>query len=290
MCARLSNKIMKIRTIKKLFPAQLTLEGAGVRLHRGFGYREVPLFDPFLLLDDFGSNDPDDYLAGFPWHPHRGIETVTYVIKGKVEHQDSLGNKGVINDGDIQWMTAGSGIIHQEMPQRYEGATKAFQLWVNLPKTHKMMPPRYRGITGKEIPVVEDDTARVKVIAGKYRNTGGVVTDLVVPTTYLDIELKKGREFTYEVPAEFNLFLYVFEGVITVEDHEPVGESIVVLTNDGDTAKVRTTGGPARFILVAGMPLREPVAWYGPMVMNTDAEIKQALEEFRNGTFVKKQP
>ena len=278
---------MSIRKIKKLYSAKPTLEGAGVHLHRGFGPAEVPQFDPFLLLDDFGSENPADYLAGFPWHPHRGIETVTYMIKGRVEHEDSLSNKGVIADGDVQWMTAGSGIIHQEMPQKYNGESKGFQLWVNLPKAEKMMPPRYRGILSKEIPTVKGKSADVKIIAGSYQGTAGPVTDLVVQSVYLDVALKAKQTFLYEVPSHYTVFLYVFEGSIVVGDDEVVPESVVVLTLGGDTVSINTKDRNARFLLIGGEPLNEPVAWRGPIVMNEDYELEQAFDEYRNGTFIK---
>ncbi|MCH7598071.1 pirin family protein [Patescibacteria group bacterium] len=278
---------MNVRKIKKLFPAKPTLEGAGVRLHRGFGYEEVPLFDPFLLLDDFGSSDPQDYLPGFPWHPHRGIETVTYMIRGRVEHEDSLGNKGVIADGDVQWMTAGSGIIHQEMPQQYRGTSKGFQLWINLPRAKKMMPPRYRGILSKDIPTVERENADVKVIAGNYQGTAGPVADLAVHSVYLDVALRARQTFSCEVPSHHTVFLYVFEGSIVIGDDEVIHESIVVLTLEGSTVSVNTRNEGARFLLIGGEPLGEPVAWRGPIVMNTDEELERAFEEYRNGTFVR---
>jgi len=278
---------MPIRKIKKIFPSQPTMEGAGVRLRRGFGQVEVPQFDPFLLLDDFGSKNPEDYLLGFPWHPHRGIETVTYIIRGSVEHKDSLGNEGTINNGDVQWMTAGSGVIHQEMPQRYNGESKGFQLWVNLPKKHKMTDPRYRGIFSDEIPNVITDKMTVKVIAGTYENKTGPVIDLMVDVKYLDVSLKAGADFEYSIPKHYTAFLYVFEGSICVEESDAIGDGIVILTDSGDTIKVTAKYGDTRFIVVAGEPIGENVAWRGPIVMNTKEELQQAFTEYQNGTFVK---
>lgn len=278
---------MKNRNVKKIFPATLTLEGAGVHLKRAFGYPQVPEFDPFLLLDHFGSDNPDDYLKGFPWHPHRGIETVTYMIEGEVAHEDSIGNKGVIKNGDVQWMTAGSGIIHQEMPQRYDGTSKGFQLWVNLPREHKMMDPRYRGITKNEIPEVKTDNANVKVLAGEFENTKGPVTDIVVPVIYFDVALHAKKTFTYTIPAHYTVFLYIFEAKVAIgDDEKEIGECITALTNDGDTILVSAKEN-ARFLFIAGEPIKEPIAWYGPIVMNSEEELKTAFEEYQNGTFVK---
>lgn len=279
---------MTPRTIKKMFPAQPTLEGAGVRLQRGFGHNEVPQFDPFLLLDDFGSENPEDYLAGFPWHPHRGIETVTYIVRGDVAHKDNIGNAGVIKSGEVQWMTAGSGIIHEEMPQHYSGLSKGFQLWVNLPKKSKMSAPRYRGITQKEIPVVEKDGAMVKIIAGEFAGAKGPVTDTSVAVVYLDITLDAEKQFEYTIPKHYTTFLYVFEGSVVVGE-ESVGENVVALTNDGDMIQFGAKGNRARLLLIAGEPISEEIAWGGPIVMNTKEELEQAFEEYREGTFVKEE-
>ena len=276
-----------IRKIKKIFPTKEVMEGAGVRLQRAFSNPEVPQFDPFLLLDDFGSGNPDDYMAGFPWHPHRGIETVTYIVKGAVAHEDSIGNKGVINDGDVQWMTAGSGIIHQEMPQEYDGETKGFQLWVNLPKKQKMIAPRYRGITSKEIPEVKEDGTVVKVIAGKYSDIIGPVEDIVVNCMYFDVTLKAEKEFFYSISKQYTVFLYIFEGSVVIGNDQEVGKSIVALTDSGDRVVTRAGKDGARFLFVAGDPIGEPVAWAGPIVMNTQKEIAKAFEEFHAGSFIK---
>jgi redox-sensitive bicupin YhaK (pirin superfamily) len=275
------------RKIKQLFPAVATLEGAGVRLHRGFGYNEVPLFDPFLLLDDFGSSNPDDYVAGFPWHPHRGIETVTYIINGEVDHQDSLENKGVIKGGDVQWMTAGSGIIHQEMPQRFDGESKGFQLWVNLPRAYKMSDPEYRGIVKKDIPSVSTDACSVNIITGTYGDKVGPVKDIIVKTFYLDVTLRPGKTFIFDAPAHFTIFLYIFEGSVRIAGSDAVGKSFVVLTRDGETIEVSAEESGGRFLLVGGEPIGEPVAWYGPIVMNTQDELRTAFNEYQKGTFVK---
>jgi redox-sensitive bicupin YhaK (pirin superfamily) len=277
------------RTIKKIFTARSVIEGAGVRLKRGFGSPEqVPEFDPFLLLDNFGSDDPKDYVEGFPWHPHRGIETVTYILEGPVEHQDSIGNKGTIGAGDVQWMTAGSGIIHQEMPQEFDGETKGFQLWVNLPKEHKMMDPRYREIKNKDIPVFEEDGVKVKAIAGAYMNAYGPVEDLIVDTIFLDVALEPNTSFQYIVPVYYTAFLYVFEGSVKVANSDFVEEGIVVLTEGGNSISVTAGEKGTRFLLIAGEPIGEPVAWAGPIVMNSDEEIQQAFREIHDGTFVKK--
>lgn len=277
------------RKIKKFYTARSVFEGAGVKLKRGFGSPEqVPEFDPFLLFDNFGSDDPKDYVEGFPWHPHRGIETVTYIIEGPVEHQDSIGNKGVIGAGDVQWMTAGSGIIHQEMPQEFDGETKGFQLWVNLPKEHKMMEPRYLEVQSKDIPVHEEEGMKVKVIAGAYMNAYGPVEDLIVDTIYLDVSLQPNTSFQYIVPVYYTAFLYIFEGSLKVADSDFVKEGIVTLEEEGNAITVTAGEEGVRFLLIAGEPIGEPVAWAGPIVMNTQEEVNQAMQEVRNGTFVKK--
>ena len=280
---------MRSRTIKKIYQAKPTLEGAGVHLKRGFGAYEVPAFDPFLLFDDFSSPNASDYMPGFPWHPHRGIETVTYILSGEVEHQDSMGNKGSIKKGDVQWMTAGSGIIHQEMPQEHKGGIKGFQLWVNLPQAHKMMSPRYQEIAGKTIPSMEKDGVIVKVIAGKWEGTTGPVSDLMVNPTYLDVALPKSKKFSYHVRKEYTVLLYVIEGSIALGDTsaEPVSAGNIILTENGENISCTAKNSDSKFLLIAGEPIGEPIAWYGPIVMNTEDEIKLALEEYQNGTFVK---
>lgn len=264
-------------------------EGAGVRLRRIFEFPDVERFDPFLMLDWFGTDHPDDYVAGFPWHPHRGIETVTSMLDGTVTHGDSMGNGGVINSGDIQWMTAGRGIIHQEMPRPYPGTMRGFQLWVNLPKTHKLMPPRYRGFTAAELPeVVLPSGARVRIIAGECGGTRGPVTELVVEALYLEVRLPPRVSFAHPAPREQTAFLLVVEGeVIVGGEGEPVRAGTVALLGDGETAAVAAGPAGARLLLVAGRPLREPIAWRGPIVMNTEAELDLAFRQYHDGTFLR---
>lgn len=273
------------RRIDRIFKSRVTMEGAGVKLKRVFGYNEVPLFDPFLLLDHFGSRDPEDYIKGFPWHPHRGIETVTYMLSGEVEHGDSMGNSGLIRSGDVQWMTAGSGIIHQEMPRRYDGTMQGFQLWVNLPAAEKMIAPRYRGITKDQIPTVERDGAELKVIAGTVEGTKGPVEDLVVDVEYLDVQLAPERAFEHLTKRGWNVLAYVIEGSCKVGDLL-IGPQHCAKFGDGDSVKLETKQG-ARFLFVSGTPLKEPVAWAGPIVMNTQDELERAFQELDQGTFVK---
>jgi redox-sensitive bicupin YhaK (pirin superfamily) len=264
------------------------LEGAGVHLHRGFGFGEVPRFDPFLLFDDFSSPNPLDYLPGFPMHPHRGIETVTYVLKGDVHHKDSMQNEGYIGAGDVQWMTAGSGIIHEEMPEGTDGLI-GFQLWVNLPSTHKMMKPRYQEITAEQIPQVTNDGVRVAIIAGTYAGTRGPVEDIMANPTYLDITLSPHTSLTMHVPEGDTAFIYVVRGSCTTR----VGAETV---RSGTIALFERTGGDihmtsdeaeTQILFVSGTPLGEPVAWHGPIVMNTADEIRTALYGLQNGTFLK---
>jgi redox-sensitive bicupin YhaK (pirin superfamily) len=274
------------RKEKSVFKNRPTLEGAGVKLKRVFGYQEVPLFDPFLLLDHFGSDNPEDYLAGFPWHPHRGIETVTYMLSGEVEHGDSIGNRGVIKSGDVQWMTAGSGIVHQEMPKRYEGLMRGFQLWVNLPAANKMMGPRYRGITQEDIPTVKEQGATIKIISGEVNGQKGPIKDLVVKVDYLDINLEKQASFSRNINNDDTVFSFVFEGSGYFGDTR-VEAGYCILFDNGDTVKIKTTTG-VRFLLVSGKPLKEKIAWGGPIVMNTQQELYQAFRELENGTFIKK--
>ncbi len=297
------------RMIRKVLKAKPTLEGAGVHLQRVFGFSEVPLFDPFLLLDDFRSETPEHYLKGFPWHPHRGIETITYVLTGDVEHGDSMGNKGVIGAGDVQWMTAGSGIIHQEMPKGDRaGRMEGFQLWANLPKAQKMMAPRYRGVAAADIPVIElAGGGKVKVICGRVGEVTGPVTDIVTDPEYLDVSLPAGAEFRHPTKRghtvlayviggqgyfcqEKNPFTYEMAGVNYFDmQRDPfVSNGMLVLLGDGEEMVVTTEAEPVRFLLVAGQPIGEPVAWYGPIVMNTEEELRLAFEEYRQGTFIKK--
>ncbi len=273
----------------KILKSKPTIEGAGVHLRRAFGYQEVPLFDPFLLFDDFSSDDPRDYILGFPWHPHRGIETVTYVIEGMVEHEDSLGNKGIIESGDVQWMTAGSGIIHQEMPQQYRGKMWGFQLWVNLPASQKMMNPRYRDVQKEQIPeITYNKGTQIKIISGEVKGARGPVRDLIVDAVYLDISMKPHTEFNMSVKKGHSAFVYVIGGTgyFKPEQNKVIPEHCV-LYQESDAIHVRTDTEKVRFLFVSGEPIKEPVAWYGPIVMNTQDELDRAFEEYKKGTFVK---
>jgi len=276
------------RQIKGIYRGEPVSEGAGVKLHRVFGYYEAPDFDPFLLFDDFRSDRPEDFLRGFPWHPHRGIETITYVTRGDVEHGDSLGNKGVISGGDVQWMTAGSGIIHQEMPKGDEnGAMHGFQLWANLPAAQKMMPPRYRGLTAAQIPETElPGGVRIKVIAGRVNGVRGPMDDIVIQPEYLDCDVPSFSSLTHTLPRDHTAFIYVTGGSGSAGG-ETLQNRTLVLFDHGDSLHV--SAGPAgiRFLLVSGKPLGEPVAWRGPIVMNTQAELEVAFREYREGTFIK---
>jgi hypothetical protein len=265
-----------------------TIEGAGVHLNRVFGFSESPQLDPFLMLDDFRSDNPEQYKKGFPWHPHRGIETITYVTKGDVEHGDSLGNQGIISTGDVQWMTAGSGIIHQEMPKGDpQGAMHGFQLWANLPAAQKMMQPRYRGITADQIPEVElEEGIKVKVIAGSIGDAKGPMDDIVIDPEYFDCTVPAGRTFVHRTNPDYTAFIYVIDGV-----GETAGEALengtLVLFDEGDQITVSATSKTLKFLLLTGKPLNEPVAWRGPIVMNTHAELELAFREYREGTFIK---
>lgn len=279
-------ELRKVISVTKTTP---TLEGAGVRLHRVFGYPEVPKLDPFLLMDHFGSDDPTDYLPGFPDHPHRGIETVTYMIQGYVDHRDSLGNGGTIGSGDVQWMTAGSGIIHQEMPKEYEGSMVGFQLWVNLPKANKMMDPRYRDIHHSDIPKVDVDGACIKVIAGDVEGVKGPVQDLVVDVEYLDVNLPPGKFFVRHHPEDHIVFAYIFGGSAHFTPTDgTVSAGHLIIYGVGDRTEIIAGDYGARLILISGKPLNEPIAWKGPIVMNTDEELVEAFREYRDGTFIKK--
>jgi hypothetical protein len=296
------------RKIRKVFKSKPTLEGAGVHLRRVFGNSEVPLFDPFLLLDDFRNTDPHQYIKGFPWHPHRGIETITYVLKGDVEHGDSMGNKGIITSGDMQWMTAGSGIIHQEMPQgNSEGVMEGFQLWANLPKSHKMMAPRYRDIKSSQVPeTVTKNGAKIKVICGTVEGKQGPVRDIVIDPEYLDVTVPAASEFVHKTTRGHTVMAYVISGKgIFCNEKDPfacgaLGENYfdmerdpfihnktAVLFGDGDQVAVSAQDESVRFLLISGKPIGEPVAWYGPIVMNTEEELSTAFEEYQNGTFIK---
>jgi redox-sensitive bicupin YhaK (pirin superfamily) len=300
---------MSIRPVKRIVQSTPTLEGAGVKLRRAFGFGATDEFDPFLLLDDFRNERPEDYRAGFPWHPHRGIETVTYVLAGTVAHGDSLGNQGKLGAGDVQWMTAGSGIMHQEMPQGDErGRMHGFQLWANLPSSLKMTAPRYQDVPSKEIPeVIDDDGTRVRVICGEFWGKRGPVDGVAADPRYLDIFVPPGRRKTLPVGSGRHAFAYVFEGsgtfrdasqpfgVLTEKDagdgeilvREKIGNRSLVVFDSGDDVTVQAGEEGIRFLLVSGKPIEEPVAWYGPIVMNTNAELQQAVNELRSGTFIK---
>lgn len=301
-------KMTEYRKIKKLFRSKATLEGAGVHLKRAFGFHEVKLFDPFLLLDDFRSNNPEQYMKGFPWHPHRGIETITYVLKGDVEHGDSMGNKGVISSGDVQWMTAGSGIIHQEMPKGdIKGNMYGFQLWANLPKTHKLMDPRYQEVKSNDFPLVtRENGTKIKIVAGEVEGVKGPVTDIVITPLYLDVTMPANASFELPTTKGHKVIAYVIEGkgyftrekdMFTYEGRgngTSVGETkqiidneSLVLFDDGEAVQVTTADDPVRFLLFSGKPIGEPIAWYGPIVMNNEAELHAAFEELEHGTFVK---
>jgi quercetin 2,3-dioxygenase len=294
------------RTVTRRFEGSETLEGAGVRLRRMFSGNEVPLLDPFLLLDNFGSNNPADYLAGFPWHPHRGIETVTYMLNGQVAHEDSLGNGGRIDSGDVQWMSAGSGILHQEMPQRTEGRLAGFQLWVNLPHRLKMEAPAYRGLRSNGIPVVRTDAGgSVKVVAGSFEGVEGPVREIPVDPTYLDVTVPPENAFELPVKRGHTVFAQAVEGsgrfdpggaptTGSTSEARDSGRGLAwaksgetVLFGEGDRVQIQAGPEPLRFLLVAGKPLHEPVAWYGPIVMNTQAEILEAARDLQRGTFIR---
>jgi redox-sensitive bicupin YhaK (pirin superfamily) len=300
---------MSIRPVKRITQSKPTMEGAGVHLRRAFGFGDTAETDPFLLFDDFRGDRPDDYMAGFPWHPHRGIETITYVLAGNVEHGDSLGNQGTLGAGDVQWMTAGSGIMHQEMPHGDAlGRMHGFQLWANLPSSLKMTAPRYQDVPAAEIPeIVDDDGTRVRVVCGEFWGKKGPVDGIAADPRYLDVWVPAGRRKTLKVETERHAFAYVFEGAGTFRDaskpfgvltergtpdnevvvREETGNRSLVLFDAGDEVTVAAVDQGIRFLLVSGKPLKEPVAWYGPIVMNTRAELQQAVSELRDGSFIK---
>ncbi len=302
---------MSIRPIRSVIEASPTIEGAGVRLHRAFGFGQTGDFDPFLLLDDFRNDSPEDYLAGFPWHPHRGIETITYVLAGSVQHGDSLGNQGTLGPGDVQWMTAGRGILHQEMPKGDgRGRMHGFQLWANLPSSQKMVAPRYQDVAAADIPeVTGDDGTRVRVICGEFWGVRGPVDGIAADPRYLDVWVPPGRRAALPVETDNHAFAYVFEGSGSFRDASPprpvrtdrVGPLVaaeppaveearnrtLVLFDRGDRVVVQAGEEGIRFLLVSGRPIEEPVAWYGPIVMNTAEEIRRAYQELRDGTFIK---
>jgi len=281
----------EMRKVSRIVRSQPTLEGAGVHLKRVFGFREPRDFDPFLLLDDFRSDTPAYYLKGFPWHPHRGIETITYILEGQVEHSDSLGNAGVIGPGDVQWMTAGSGIIHQEMPLGDSaGRMGGFQLWANLPAAHKMMEPRYRDVKSMQIPLVQTDGgAAIRVISGEVDGVKGPVQDIITDPAYLDVSLPPGVEFTHPTNPEHTVLAYVIEGEVFFDPGRKnlIGNGELAQFDPGTYLAASAAERPARFILLSGQPIGEPVAWYGPIVMNTQRELEVAFEEYRNGAFIK---
>jgi quercetin 2,3-dioxygenase len=301
---------MSLRPVREIIQTTPTIEGAGVKLQRAFGFGNTRDFDPFLLLDDFRNDSPGDYVAGFPWHPHRGIETITYVLAGSVEHGDSLGNTGKMTAGDVQWMTAGSGILHQEMPKGdAQGRMHGFQLWANLPSSLKMTDPRYQDIPSSAIPeVTDDDGTRVRVISGKFWGKRGPVEGVAADPSYLDISVPPGKQKRLAVETTRNAFAYVFAGsgsfrdasdpraVLTESGADPsaparydAGNHSLVIFDRGDEVVVRAGEEGIRFLLVSGKPIEEPVAWYGPIVMNTRRELEQAVAELRDGTFIKHQ-
>jgi len=300
---------MSIRPVKKIIESKPTMEGAGVHLRRAFGFGDTKEFDPFLLLDDFRNDNPDEYKAGFPWHPHRGIETITYVLAGEVDHGDSLGNKGILGAGDVQWMTAGSGIMHQEMPRGdAQGRMHGFQLWANLPRALKMTAPRYQDIKAADVPeVIDDDGTKVRVVTGDFWGKKGPVEGVAADPRYLDISVPPGKRKTFKVEVDRHAFAYIFAGsgsfraasqpfgVLTEKEvdgqelkiREQTGNRSLVVFDRGDEVTVQAGEQGIRFLLVSGKPIEEPVAWYGPIVMNTQAELQQAVSELQNGTFIK---
>lgn len=300
---------MSLRPVKRVIKSKPTLEGAGVHLRRAFGFGNTTDFDPFLLLDDFRNDVPEEYKAGFPWHPHRGIETITYVLAGTVDHADSLGNQGAIGAGDIQWMTAGSGIIHQEMPKGdHAGRMHGFQLWANLPASQKMTAPRYQEVKSGDIPeVIDDDGTRVRIITGSFWGTRGPVDGIAADPTYIDVSVPPGRKKAIPVETSHHSFAYVFAGAgkfcnasgplavptepVEWADTKPPSEAdnrSLVLFDNGDEVVVQAGEEGIRFLLVSGKPLEEPVAWYGPIVMNTQDQLREAFEELQKGTFLNK--
>ncbi len=296
---------MSIRPVKRVIAGKPTVEGAGVRLHRAFGFGETEEFDPFLLFDDFRNDDPNDYLAGFPWHPHRGIETITYVLAGTVAHGDSLGNRGALAAGDVQWMTAGRGILHQEMPQGDpQGRMHGFQLWANLPASEKMTAPRYQDVVSGDVPeVTDDDGTSVRIICGEFWGKTGPVDGIATDPRYLDVWVPPGQRKTLPVETTRHAFAYVFDGAGTFRDASQLQEVLtegvgaadgslvenrsLVLFDRGDEVTVQAGESGIRFLLVSGQPLEEPVAWRGPIVMNTQEELRAAYAELNNGTFIK---
>lgn len=280
-----------VRTIARTFPARHTIEGAGVHLHRAFGSSEVPLFDPFLMLDDFRSDRPEEYLAGFPWHPHRGIETVTYMLEGRVEHGDSLDHKGSVEAGGVQWMTAGSGIIHQEMPKPVAGRMGGFQLWVNLPRSHKMIDPRYQEVAAPGIPrIFPQEGVSIRVICGTMGEVSGPVQEIVGYPEFLDVALGPEIPFSHEVKPEHTAAVYVIggSGAFDLQGEELTNRTMILFQHLVKRVHIFSGNEGVRFLYLSGKPLGDPVAWRGPIVMNTQEELRQAFEEYRKGTFLKK--
>jgi len=282
---------MSIKPVVSAIEPKAVIEGAGVHLKRALGLNnESTAFDPFLLLDHFKSNNPQDYIAGFPWHPHRGIETITYMLSGSVTHGDSMGNSGIIESGDVQWMTAGSGIIHQEMPQDNGTAQlNGFQLWANLSASNKMMAPHYRDVKSTQIPSIELETGTLtKIISGNIDGIHGPVIGIVTDPVYLDISMQPHMEYIFPIKKSYTLCTYVFEGSGQFGSTlAPVSEEMLLLFGEGDRLRVHTQDNPVRFLLLSGKPIGEPVAWYGPIVMNTQKELDTAFREYENGTFIK---
>jgi redox-sensitive bicupin YhaK (pirin superfamily) len=298
---------MSIRPVQRIVQAQPTMEGAGVKLRRAFGFGDTDETDPFLLLDDFRNDRPQDYLAGFPWHPHRGIETITYVLAGDVAHNDSLGNSGSLGAGDVQWMTAGRGILHQEMPRGdAQGRMHGFQLWANLPSSLKMTAPRYQDVKSKEIPeITDDDGTRVRVVVGDFWGKRGPVDGIAADPQYLDVSVPPNTRKVLPVDTRRRAFAYVFEGSglfrdasqpfgvlveepgpVEIVSRAPVGDRSLVMFSSGDEVVVNAGEHGIRFLLISGTPLQEPVAWYGPIVMNTKDQLRQAISDLQNGTFI----
>jgi hypothetical protein len=281
----------KMRSVKRVLKGMPILEGAGVHLKRAFGHSQVPELDPFLLLDDFHSDTPEKYIKGFPWHPHRGIETITYILHGNVEHKDSMGNKGTIASGDVQWMTAGSGIIHQEMPKGdKQNRLWGLQLWANLPASCKMMSPRYQEIKQADIPEIALASGiTIKVIAGKFQDVQGPVKDIVIDPAFLDITLPPDTVFEHDIALNHKVFAYTLSGRACFDPavNLAVAEETLVIFAQGQKVRIASNTEKARFLLISGCPVNEPVAWQGPIVMNTDAELETAFQEYRDNTFIK---
>lgn len=284
---------LQARKVARVIHPEATSDGAGVKLKRSIASHALDYLDPFLLFDHFGSENSDDYIAGFPMHPHRGIETVTYMLAGAVKHRDSSGNAGIIRAGDVQWMTAGGGIMHEEMPQLEGGHLNGFQLWVNLPSGLKMTKPRYQEVASNDIPnIQQEDGVRIRVIAGQVDAVRGTVKEIAADPTYLDISVPVDTTFNHPIPRGHTAFAYLFEGegtfgVASDDDGEQVQAPRLVVFEDGDEVQIRTSGSGVRFLLISGKPLNEPIARYGPFVMNTEEEIEQALLDLRGGTFVR---